>query len=142
MRLCFFVKVLNARGRSVGGGSIIGRTAGLRAGGAGIGAVRSGRAGLTGGVAKAGDDEGTGSEAGSMARRLIEAIMGELVVETCGGAGAAMRDAPGDASRKRVTRGAALGCRNISARPQQLSLTHPQLAPAPPFGPPITTNHQ
>ena len=57
VRLCFFVKVRKACGRSVAGGRIMGRMDGLRAAGAGIGAVFRGRMGCAG-VPKAGEDEG------------------------------------------------------------------------------------
>lgn len=61
VKLCFFVKVRKARGRSVAGGSSMGSTValtgGLREGGARIGAVRRGCMGWTG-VPNAGDDEG------------------------------------------------------------------------------------
>jgi hypothetical protein len=59
VRLCFLVKVRNASGRRVGGGSKMGRiVVGLSCGG-GIGAVRLTLMGWTG-VPKAGDEEGIG----------------------------------------------------------------------------------
>jgi len=61
VKLCFLVNVRKARGRSVAEGSSIGRTvaltAGLRMGGARMGAVRRGLIGWTG-VPNAGEDEG------------------------------------------------------------------------------------
>ena len=61
MRLCFLVNVRNARGRSVGGGSSMGRigelTAGLKAGCA-SGRREAGMIGCTG-VPNTGDDEKT-----------------------------------------------------------------------------------
>lgn len=63
VRLCFLVNVRKARGRSVAGGSSIGKTVvlvvGLRMGGARIGAVLRGLMGCAG-VPNAGDDEGIG----------------------------------------------------------------------------------
>lgn len=63
MRLCFLVNVRKANGRSVAGGSSIGRTVafggGLSAGGARIAATLRGLMGCAG-VPKAGDDEGIG----------------------------------------------------------------------------------
>lgn len=60
--MCFFVNVRKASGRRVAGGSRIGSTvgfAGLRMGGARIGAVLRGGIGCTG-VPNAGDEEGIG----------------------------------------------------------------------------------
>lgn len=63
VRLCFFVKVRNASGRSVAGGRRIGRTvgfgAGLRVGGARIGAVLRGGI-VWRGVPNAGEEDGIG----------------------------------------------------------------------------------
>lgn len=78
VRLCFLVKVRNASGRSVAGGSNIGRTVdfatGLREGGARIGAVLRGLIGCTG-VPNAGEDEGMASDtAEGFSGRLAEAI--------------------------------------------------------------------
>lgn len=77
VRLCFFVKVLNASGRRVAGGNNIGRTVdfatGLRAGGARIGAVLRGLIGCTG-VPNAGDEEGMASAA------TAEGFSGRLAV--------------------------------------------------------------
>lgn len=55
VKLCFFVKVRNAKGRNVAGGRRIGRTLGFASG------AESSK-GLIGciGVAKAGEDEGIG----------------------------------------------------------------------------------
>lgn len=149
VRLCFFVNVLKARGRKVVGGSMMGKTVGLSAGGAGTGAVRSGRAGLTGGVAKAGEDDGTGSEIGSTARRLMEAIMVEVVVETCGGATRRWESCAGETRRENASqRGAlfSLGRRNISAPATNCKLYYslllrrsPQLAPTTSSEPSPTT---
>lgn len=65
VRLCFLVKVRNASGLSVAGGSNIGRTVdfatGLRDGGARIGAVLRGLIGCTG-VPNAGEDDGIASD--------------------------------------------------------------------------------
>jgi hypothetical protein len=59
VRLCFLVKVLNASGRKVAGGSRIGRIVeGLNCGGA-IGFVLRGKIGCAG-VPKAGEEEGIG----------------------------------------------------------------------------------
>jgi hypothetical protein len=61
VRLCFFVNVLNARGRSVGGGSSIGKIGALAAGlkaGCANGRRDAGMIGCTG-VPNAGDDEKT-----------------------------------------------------------------------------------
>lgn len=55
VRLCFFVKVLNAKGRRVAGGRIIGRMLALF----GIAAALKGRTGCTG-VANPGEEEGIG----------------------------------------------------------------------------------
>lgn len=64
VRLCFLVNVLKASGRSVAGGSNIGRTVdfatGLSKGGARIGAVLRGLMGCTG-VPNAGEEDGMGS---------------------------------------------------------------------------------
>lgn len=61
VRLCFLVKVRNASGRKVAGGSRIGKTAafGCNAGGARMAATRRGLMGCAG-VPKAGEDEGIG----------------------------------------------------------------------------------
>ena len=66
VRLCFFVIVRNAKGRSIAGGSRIGRTAGLvgflNAGGGGRTASLAGREAIGyAGVANAGDEDGMGS---------------------------------------------------------------------------------
>lgn len=55
VRLCFFVNVRNAKGRSVAGGRRIGRTLGFARGAA----SSKGLMGCTG-VAKAGEEEGMG----------------------------------------------------------------------------------
>ena len=77
VRLCFFVKVLNASGRRVAGGSSMGRTVdlaeGFSAGGARIGAVLRASMGWTG-VPNAGDEEGIGFSA------TIDGFSGRLVV--------------------------------------------------------------
>ena len=79
VRLCFFVKVRNASGRSVAGGRSIGRTVdfatGFKAGGARIGAVLRGLMGWTG-VPNAGDEDGMRSEgtAEGFSGRLVVAI--------------------------------------------------------------------
>jgi len=79
VRLCFFVKVLKASGRRVAGGRSIGSTAGfagLRAGGARIGAVLRGRMGWTG-VPNAGDDEGirfSGTSEGLLGRLEVAIV--------------------------------------------------------------------
>lgn len=77
VRLYFFVNVRNARGLSVVGGNIIGRTVGLLKLGAGIGAaLRSGRAR---GVPKAGEEEGiTGSEVNCAVLRFLTVWGGSI----------------------------------------------------------------
>lgn len=80
VRLCFLVKVRNARGRRVAGGSNMGRTVafetGCSAGGARIAATRRGLIGWTG-VPNAGDEEGIGfaATASGFSGRLDVAIV-------------------------------------------------------------------
>ena len=79
VRLCFFVKVLNASGRSVGGGRRVGKMVGicgLNAGGGGGGLAACGAGMRRSGVANAGDDEG----AASVGRgRLRDAIVSRSI---------------------------------------------------------------
>ena len=79
VRLCFFVKVRNARGRRIAGGRRIGRTVvGLSWGGA-MGAVRLGSIGWTG-VPKAGEEDGIRfAEATFVAGRANSAIAFEKI---------------------------------------------------------------
>lgn len=87
VRLCFLVKVRKASGRSVAGGSSMGRTVGLAfgasAGGARIGAVLRGWMGWTG-VPNAGEEEGigfVGIAEGFSGRRAV-AILSGIVLKS------------------------------------------------------------
>lgn len=81
MRLCFFVKVRKAKGRSVAGGRTMGRTACLTAVGAPEGVAEKDLRGCAG-VANAGEEEGM-SEEGGWARLAGVSLVMNLCMAVC-----------------------------------------------------------